>query len=942
MHNLYPSFRPRCRTFKLVTPSAISSTAAPHGESFGFWFSPRATRLAIASSSRLYIVDVRGAVPEIVREVLIQGRPRSVAISDDDHKLAFLSPEGKLGIHELKDGRYRCVRSCMLEEPARSIAICPDATVVAAAEKRAITILPATVDVPLSSTRRLVTEDVEHICFSENGATIIGTSFSSSSACTTWVNVSESMSDLDQEGSESRKMVHLWTSQPLFPQSFGNTTHAAPLQGDASTLIAYDAPARLFGLLEAQEAQFKHPIISAPQGVASFMATVPSVDHRRELVAIGFNGSGVRLANIPPELDAASADSCKTSLVSTTDKFSSLRWVSTGSTSREDHLSRRLVAVRSTHGNRMDVTDLPVNPEDSGHLVFYDFGFHTSISQAGDEILVELPQSSDDALDQDTVDPTDGAVPVDSPLMSRDSRRRSNAPIARSVTSATRRGARPASALNDLAFGLNDSDPLVPEEIHLDDPFTIGQPRSRASLQRSATAVANRRRRPLSATLGEFMFRRANGRDEVPDESDADNWVPPPPKYETQADSELPDFLKKTLLPRSNNVFGRLTNSSPSLPLVQPETSDSRPVPRKRKSSQQLQASYQNARTSIMNGVHGIRRAFSGPIDTQNIASSSTEAFPNLDTRKTVEDGQATAGATEEITPTPTPRTRPMMEQGRPVSMALGDESPTKRRYSVLRRPLSIHAPAVFSRSVSQPEPTVTPPKTAYPPPDSPSLPSAAQVESLHRRQASGSISSLRSEGSNNVPRGAAMAHRRTLGATSPWASSIMLGVVSETDPIPTDHSRANGKATAPEENAASNKDNQEGFQQSSAEDADIPKPRPRTQNRMSRHLKALSTIDSIQSAISSVRPNKAPSQSPARNGDVDGADTPAEPKPKGASNLRVRRSQSQGMKRSASGLQRGPSMRAKKSAAANTERARKQGLLKRVKKALWQNLNKV
>ena len=85
-----------------------------------------------------------------------------------------------------------------------------------------------------------------------------------------------------------------------------------------------------------------------------------------------------------------------------------------------------------------------------------------------------------------------------------------------------------------------------------DGPYSHTQPRSRDSLYRSATAVAANRQRnpPRILSTGRVEYRRADGRGELPHESDADNWVPPPPPYAPKADIPLPDHLRQALLPR--------------------------------------------------------------------------------------------------------------------------------------------------------------------------------------------------------------------------------------------------------------------------------------------------------------------------------------------------------------------------------------------------------
>ncbi|KAF6233249.1 hypothetical protein HO173_008538 [Letharia columbiana] len=94
-----------------------------------------------------------------------------------------------------------------------------------------------------------------------------------------------------------------------------------------------------------------------------------------------------------------------------------------------------------------------------------------------------------------------------------------------------------------------------------DGPYSHTQPRSRTSLYRSATAVAANRERnpPRIISEARVEYRRADGRGELPHESDADNWVPPPPPYTAESDRPLPEHLRATLLPKKPDRFSPLS-----------------------------------------------------------------------------------------------------------------------------------------------------------------------------------------------------------------------------------------------------------------------------------------------------------------------------------------------------------------------------------------------
>ncbi|KAK2002261.1 F-box domain-containing protein [Colletotrichum falcatum] len=80
-------------------------------------------------------------------------------------------------------------------------------------------------------------------------------------------------------------------------------------------------------------------------------------------------------------------------------------------------------------------------------------------------------------------------------------------------------------------------------------PYSHDGPRSTNTLRRAATAAAiNRSRNPQPPAAGPVEYRRADGRREHPHESDADNWVPPPPPYQKDDPGDLPAFLRNAVI----------------------------------------------------------------------------------------------------------------------------------------------------------------------------------------------------------------------------------------------------------------------------------------------------------------------------------------------------------------------------------------------------------
>ncbi|KAL8815609.1 MAG: hypothetical protein Q9223_005263, partial [Gallowayella weberi] len=173
-------------------------------------------------------------------------------------------------------------------------------------------------------------------------------------------------------------------------------------------------------------------------------------------------------------------------------------------------------------------------------------GMGTSVAEALAS-APELPTQASMAAALSTAEPP--AVPTDDPLIPRI--------IGRD------RGL-PASPVEGLS--LEEASQVF------DGPYSHSQPRSRTSLFRSATAVAaNRQRNPPRIPLpdsGQIRYRRPDGRGELPHESDADNWVPPPPMYTPEPDRPLPDYLRQTLSPPmpSQNALERRRSRSAERP----------------------------------------------------------------------------------------------------------------------------------------------------------------------------------------------------------------------------------------------------------------------------------------------------------------------------------------------------------------------------------------
>lgn len=252
---------------------------------------------------------------------------------------------------------------------------------------------------------------------------------------------------------------------------------------------------------------------------------------------------------------------------------SSIRWVSRKHERPESRsIAQRLIiaapgGVSGPSGLEQDEFAIV----DGGRLVILDFDRRIEDGKY-EEMVFEVGNVSPEILEEENID-MDTEVAL---VRQRTVRQRKDGPLGSSVAdvlasvtdlpppppipalhlSSSSAGIEPTSSADENSAQRSRAPPpdgLSLEEASavFDGPYSHTHPRSRTSLYRSATAVAANRQRnpPRILSEGRVEYRRADGRGELPHESDADNWVPPPPPYTPDADRPLPEHLRMSLMP---------------------------------------------------------------------------------------------------------------------------------------------------------------------------------------------------------------------------------------------------------------------------------------------------------------------------------------------------------------------------------------------------------
>ena len=258
------------------------------------------------------------------------------------------------------------------------------------------------------------------------------------------------------------------------------------------------------------------------------------------------------------------------------DGVNMVKWVAGyGDSSTKERL---ILAARNVSPGISITEEEGIDFVDGGRVTLIDFDYTTQNGQDSD-LIIEVGTKEPEVLEEEHRDMATEVAIVRRRTVAQ--QRGNRSAVMRAATIATRAAALPPQPPNPEKGGNddNDNDPLVPRRIGalpprvvepeedpeeegqsieeqeaLDAPYAHASPRSGNTLRRAATAAAaNRRLHPPPAAAGPVEYRRADGRTEHPHESDADNWVPPPPPYQKEDPGDLPAFLRHAVPPSGDS-----------------------------------------------------------------------------------------------------------------------------------------------------------------------------------------------------------------------------------------------------------------------------------------------------------------------------------------------------------------------------------------------------
>ncbi|KAJ5574302.1 uncharacterized protein N7459_008729 [Penicillium hispanicum] len=582
--------RPHRTLVHLISSSMSSSTAFPQGEVFRFSFSANGQLVLCISSSRIVVLDVTTDPVSVKHELKTRRRPMGAAIQDDGKLLAVLSSTHRVNIYRLSREDANHIQMITLNDAPRDLTFSPTGSVLALSFADSIEVYAVGEEVLSTERRAARCLRLDALSFSSDGSMLLGSSIDQEEDGIVTITA-PFYTEPGIDASPEEVQMRMWTTQILFPESTHGFTHACLIaehdEADDSWLLGHDSQLAAFRAIKAS-----NPTTSGVYFASPFLREelrekqpimLPATDDAGELAALGFQDSEIYIYGVPKRLDmapsesnpgtAATSDTCfagndhnrgqvaprdnlaqlekivqqpkvliRGRQVTDMHGITSARWVHSA---QQIKPRRRLVAV-APGGVRPQIIGEEDVPVDGGRMLLLDFQRSATNGQES-EIDIEVGETAPKMLTE-----PDSSLDTEVELERRRTRlirgdidfttalaHRPFRPVTQASLQSSSQTALPQAYRNSIA-GPISPDANSPTDIP-ETPYDNTQPRSHDTLSRAATAAA--------LTRGRYdpRFRSTSPR-QVPQESDADNWAPPPP-YRREPDEHLPGVLQQTLQP---------------------------------------------------------------------------------------------------------------------------------------------------------------------------------------------------------------------------------------------------------------------------------------------------------------------------------------------------------------------------------------------------------
>ncbi|KIW00716.1 uncharacterized protein PV09_07701 [Verruconis gallopava] len=584
---------------RLVSTNATSS-AFPESLGLALSVNGRWLAAFSSSALYVISTEHLPAYKNTCRAFHVRRKPLAVSISDSG-RFAVLTTSHKIDVYycehgDLLKGACKKLETIHLDNEAKTLAFSWCGEIVAAGSDVGLEIKNLSPGSMETDKRYITCSALDRLMFSKDSRALLATSVFKKSRYSTFISLNDSFEDaFVEEVIEQQPLGKLWITQLLFPERV-KARQAALLPTSNSDLVnseilAFDSHLDQFKVYDVTMKRFTSRELGTPEEVVWTRhhkpeESVPAISEDASTIAVAVRSKvekEIWVYHVPPSWwepahtgspESESSDGSNNALDAAEkiklfsisegappETITNLQWVQT----MEAEIDR-LVALVSTSNIVMPEEVVPIEaPAASGKLFLIDFLDNTTDESAEQppEVLVDLGELTvsedltDEVLELDReVDlvrrrtqiqrsrPPNRppANPIPSP---RGSLRRSlssggsgGVPTLRGLEhSNSGRSTRRRRSFSSLSTNEEREEAVV---MPVDEPYSQSQPRSYFTLHRAATIAANApaTRQHLRALPDRPLeYRRADGLREIPHESDADNWVPPPPVYSEEPDN---------------------------------------------------------------------------------------------------------------------------------------------------------------------------------------------------------------------------------------------------------------------------------------------------------------------------------------------------------------------------------------------------------------------
>jgi hypothetical protein len=596
-----PTYTSTQTTVVELLSSSATSSAFPESFGLSVSLKGRWVVAYSSSALYILSVQHLPAYQSSCRAFRIRRKPLAVAITDvgkfavltTPHKIDIYHCGEEQG--DLLSGQCKKLETVYLNTEARTVAFSHCGEVVAAGSDTGIEIRNLSEGSLETDKRQINCASVEYLAFSENGRSILATASARRTRVSTFVSVNGVYEDaLLEDNPILQPLGKVWITQLLFPERI-NARQAVflpdPAGSSGSEVLAFDSHADRYSIFDVPMKRFSGQKLDLPDGLRWSRSdriedALPAVTCDGSYAAVAVRTHGNREVwayYLPPDwrergLDSNSANENDEDGDNVAplqriqlpakeegappENITCLRWMQLIGAPVE-----RLVVLISTVTLSVPEEVVPsAAPAASGKIMLFDFkrtppGVEEDVPETVTIDLDDIPLTeglADEVLELDReVDIVRRRTQVQRQRPDLSSRPRiaeSRAPRRSMSSGSTGSGlitlrdlsdpTRTRSARRRRSFS---SISTADEEAEtgsiigpVDEPYSQSQPRSQFSLQRAATISANapaNRSHLLALPSRPLEYRRADGLREMPHESDADNWVPPPPPYTAEPDN---------------------------------------------------------------------------------------------------------------------------------------------------------------------------------------------------------------------------------------------------------------------------------------------------------------------------------------------------------------------------------------------------------------------